>query len=89
MTEKTKMTSGERVTDILIAVLLLVPATILYGLVLRDLWRWFVVPLGLMPINLGEALGLSLTGSTAVLPVALTVTRTQEPMGAVEAMTSR
>ena len=35
-----------------------VPSLMLTGLVLSDLWRWFVVPLGAMQIGKAHAIGL-------------------------------
>jgi hypothetical protein len=40
--------------------LLAVPSSLLRAFVLTKLWSWFVVPLGMKPIGLVEALGVSL-----------------------------
>lgn len=37
-----------------------VPLALLRGVVVRDMWAWFVVPLGVKPIGMAEAIGLSL-----------------------------
>jgi hypothetical protein len=36
-------------------------STLAYGLVLSFLWTWFVVPLGVRPIETIQAIGLSMT----------------------------
>jgi hypothetical protein len=45
---------------ILLIPVLLVYITLTYGYVLSCLWSWFVVPLGVVEINLWQAYGLSL-----------------------------
>jgi len=41
--------------------ILLIPAMILRGWVLLNMWTWFILPLGAPEINLAHALGLSTT----------------------------
>lgn len=39
---------------------LVVSTTVLQGVVLQSLWRWFLQPLGAPSINIGQALGIAL-----------------------------
>jgi hypothetical protein len=59
----TKYTFGEQVFAILfVIVLAIILAPILwfsYGFSIMMLWNWFVVPLGVVSINIFHALGLS------------------------------
>lgn len=41
-----------------IIIVLSIPLSIFGGLVLSDLWKWFVVPLGVVPIGIAHAIGL-------------------------------
>ena len=43
---------------ILLLLVLLVPATLLHGFVFSELWRWFIVPLGVSPISVVTGMGL-------------------------------
>lgn len=43
--------------------LLGIPVSLLGGVVLQDLWGWFLVPLGAAPIGLINAVGVSLIAS--------------------------
>lgn len=46
---------------LLFLLIALVPLTLLSGLVLTDLWAWFIVPtFGLDPLSLPAAIGLSI-----------------------------
>ena len=45
----------------LIAIGLHIPAAMLRGVVFSSLWLWFVVPLGVHPIGIAAAIGLSMT----------------------------
>jgi hypothetical protein len=40
-----------------------VPVSLLGGVILQDLWGWFIVPLGAAPISLINAVGISLVAS--------------------------
>jgi hypothetical protein len=55
MSEKT-----EKGLIAIFALALLFPVALLRGVVLKDLWSWFIVPLGVKQIGMAEALGLSL-----------------------------
>lgn len=54
------MSGAEKATDLCLAVIALAPVSMLRGVVLKDLWRWFVMPLGVQAIGMAEALGLAL-----------------------------
>jgi hypothetical protein len=44
-----------------IVILLMLPAAlIINGLLLKVMWGWFMVPLGLRPVGIAHALGISL-----------------------------
>ena len=52
-----------------IALILLIPITILYGYTIQILWGWFISPqFGLKPLSIGEALGLGLFISYTTVP---------------------
>lgn len=60
---------------ILLFIVLAVPLGSIYnGNILQDLWLWFIVPLGVPPVGLAHAMGLSSFASffTVGLSVALT-----------------
>jgi len=44
---------------VLTAIALAIATMPLFGVVLRSLWAWFVVPLGVPPIGIAHAVGLS------------------------------
>jgi hypothetical protein len=57
-----------------VLIVLMIPVSIVVnGLLLRLFWGWFVVPLGLAPIGIAHALGIS------VLVAMLTYEYTREP----------
>lgn len=60
MSTKTTTNAGWAFVLYLIAI---VPSALLWGLVLRDLWAWFAVPLGAPAITIAQAVGLSILGS--------------------------
>lgn len=41
-------------------VLFAIPATILGGFVIADMWEWFIVPIGVAQIGIAQGIGLSL-----------------------------
>ena len=47
-----------------INLILLVPAILVRGWVLLNLWGWFIVPLGVKDITIAHALGISLLINT-------------------------
>lgn len=53
------MKSKESASSALLALLLAVASVPLTGWVASTLWRWFVVPLGVGPIGICQAIGLS------------------------------
>ena len=53
--------TGQYAMSLLIGICLWPPVVMLEGLVLTDLWAWFVVPLGFAPISKAHAIGLCLT----------------------------
>jgi hypothetical protein len=59
---KSKTSSGAKAADIIcgliIGLALIVPVYVLTGIVLADLWLWFVVPLGVVAIGKAHACGL-------------------------------
>ncbi len=48
---------------LLVVLCLSLATTPLYGLVLRSLWQWFVVPLGVLPIGVAHAIGLTVVAA--------------------------
>jgi hypothetical protein len=55
----------------MLAILLLIPVVLVYfllayGFVLSQLWLWFVVPLGVVPISILQACGLLLVVSCTI-----------------------
>lgn len=60
MSDKTEMTSNEKAADLVIGLLAVAPNIALRGFVLMQLWRWFIVPLHVPQIDIGQALGLSM-----------------------------
>ena len=55
-----KPTHAEATVGCMLAPVVLVLGTILDGLASSKLWLWFVVPLGIRPIGLAEAIGVTL-----------------------------
>lgn len=45
--------------EIIVVLLLLIPAMAWDGFVISTLWSWFVVPLGVVPIGVWHAAGLA------------------------------
>jgi hypothetical protein len=45
----------------IILILMGIPVMLYRGLVLSSLWLWFVVPLGIKPIGIAQAIGISMT----------------------------
>lgn len=60
-----------------LALLFVILTTLLGGLVLQDLWGWFIVPLGVMQISIVHAIGISLV----VRLVTYTIPKGNEDMG--------
>ena len=44
---------------VVVSILLVAPLALLRGFVLKILWAWFVIPLGVMPLGLAHAIGFS------------------------------
>lgn len=44
---------------LILTLISLVPLLLLRGLIIADLWRWFIVPLGLSSIGIIQAMGLA------------------------------
>lgn len=57
---------SKALTLAILSLVLLVPAIIYDGAVLLLLWRWFVVPLGVIPLTLPIACGLMLVAHSLV-----------------------
>ena len=47
----------------LIAIVLLIPGLLFSGLVIKLLWGWFIVPLGVIPISIIHAIGIDIVVS--------------------------
>lgn len=60
MSEDVPMTTAEKWANFAIGTGSIAPLALLRAVVLKDMWRWFVVPLNMAVISGGEALGLSL-----------------------------
>lgn len=60
MSEDVPMTTAEKWANFAIGAGSIAPMALLRAVVLKDMWRWFVVPLNVAMISGGEALGLSL-----------------------------
>lgn len=56
----------QKVADLMVGILLYIPAMLLSGLVFMWLWYWFIVPFGVTALTLPWAMGISLLVSFAV-----------------------
>jgi len=54
-----RKSDDNRVADVIIFLLLPI-AIVVNGLLLKAMWGWFMVPLGLRPVGVAHALGISL-----------------------------
>ena len=64
-----------------IGLIIMVPLMLLGGVVFSDLWRWFVVPLGLMPIGIAHAIGLRGVVSLVTFRISTAELRAQSTLG--------
>lgn len=61
-----------------IAGVIIIASLLLDGIVVKNLWEWFIVPLGTKPISLFHAIGISLIAS--VLTYQFTPSKKEELM---------
>lgn len=61
-----KSNDEDSISALLLTVLLLPVTAVLYAFVLRELWTWFVVPLGAPAIGMAHAYGLALLAKSGV-----------------------
>lgn len=61
-----KSNDEDSIPALLLVVLLLPITAVIYAFVLRELWTWFVVPLGAPAVSMAHAYGLSLLARSSV-----------------------
>lgn len=60
---------------LLTGIIFFVPIIIFYSYVFWQMWHWFIVPLGVMKINLAHSYGIS---SLVTLPFCMSMVKVQE-----------
>lgn len=53
----------ESLPSLIAAIIITIGGMILGGLVLRNMWAWFLVPIHVPPIGTAQAIGISMIGS--------------------------
>lgn len=68
---------------IIVAILMLPVVFVIFSLALRDLWNWFVAPLGAPTIGMYHAYGLSLVCRLVIFDLAAMMQKKEQTLGVI------